>query len=55
MDGSSEEERWSWEKVVWILETPNEGCEEVWKREIELVSGTEWVFDLEISGEFSEY
>ena len=24
--------------MLWVLETPNDGCEEVWKREIELVS-----------------
>ena len=31
-------EEWSWEDVLWVLETPNDGEEEVWRREIELVS-----------------
>ncbi|KAL7413575.1 xylose isomerase-like protein [Mrakia frigida] len=43
MDGS--EKPWSWEEVVWILETPNDGCEEVWKREIELLHELEVLED----------
>lgn len=31
-------ERWSWENVIWVLETPNDGEDEVWRREIEIVS-----------------